>query len=89
MSVRPIIGVSADRRVLEPHPFHIVGEKYIAAIRDGANAVPFLIPALGDSADLDTVLAHVDGLLLTGSPSNVEPHHYEGEASKPTECLKE
>ena len=83
MSVRPIIGVSADRRVLEPHPCHIVGEKYVAAIRDGANAVPFLIPAFGDSVDLDTVLARVDGLLLTGSPSNVEPHHYEGEPSKP------
>ena len=39
--------------------------------------------AFGDSVDLDTVLARVDGLLLTGSPSNVEPHHYEGEPSKP------
>jgi len=83
MPIRPIIGVSADRRVLEPHSCHIVGEKYVAAIRDGANGVPFLIPAFGDNVDLDTVLAHLDGLLLTGSPSNVEPHHYEGEVSKP------
>ena len=83
MCARPVIGVPADRRILDPHPFHMVGEKYVAAIRDGANALPFLIPALGDSVDLDTVLAHVDGLLLTGSPSNIEPHHYEGEASKP------
>lgn len=83
MCARPVIGVPADRRVLEPHPFHMVGEKYITALRDGADAVPFLIPALGDSLDLDEVLAHVDGLLLTGSPSNVEPHHYRGVASQP------
>lgn len=83
MSVRPVIGVPADRRILDPHPFHMVGEKYVAAIHDGANAMPLLIPAMGDMLDLDAVLSHVDGLLLTGSPSNVEPHHYEGEDSEP------
>ena len=83
MSAIPVIGVPADRRILDPHPFHVVGEKYVAAIRDGADAMPFLIPALGDTLDLDTVLSHVDGLLLTGSPSDVEPHHYDGEPSEP------
>lgn len=83
MSVKPVIGIPADRRLLDPHQFHVVGEKYVAAIRDGAGAVPFLIPALGDSLDLDAVLDHVDGLLLTGSPSDLEPHHYDGEESEP------
>ena len=83
MRPKPVIGIPADRRVLDPHPFHVVGEKYVAAIRDGADAVPFLIPALGDSLDLDAVLTHVDGLLLTGSPSDLEPHHYDGEVSEP------
>jgi putative glutamine amidotransferase len=83
MQERPLIGISTDRRVLDPHPFHVVGEKYITAIRDGADAVPFLIPALGNSIDGKEILAKVDGLFLTGSPSNVEPHHYEGEASRP------
>ena len=83
MCAKPVIGIPADRRQLDPHPFHMVGEKYITAIRDAADAVPFLIPALGDSLDLDAVLDHVDGLLLTGSPSDVEPHHYDGEASEP------
>jgi putative glutamine amidotransferase len=82
MSTKPLIGVSSDRRVLDPHPFHVVGEKYITAVRDGANALPFLIPALGDSLDADTILSRIDGLLLTGSPSNVEPHHYAGEPSR-------
>jgi len=36
MSARPVIAVPADRRVLDPHPFHVVGEKYIIAIEHGA-----------------------------------------------------
>jgi putative glutamine amidotransferase len=83
MSSKPVIGIPADRRQLDPHPFHMVGEKYATAIRDGADALPFLIPALGDSVDAHALLQRVDGILLTGSPSNIEPHHYEGEASRP------
>jgi len=83
MSSKPLIGLPADRRVLEPHPFHVVGEKYITAVRDGADALPFLIPALRDTVDADAILSRVDGILLTGSPSNIEPHHYDGEPSRP------
>ncbi|MGI9261267.1 MAG: gamma-glutamyl-gamma-aminobutyrate hydrolase family protein [Woeseiaceae bacterium] len=83
MSSRPLIGVPADRRIVEPHPFHMVGEKYLAAVRDGAEGLPFIVPALGNSIDTDAILSRIDGLLLTGSPSNVEPHHYEGEPSRP------
>jgi len=83
MGARPVIGIPADRRVLDPHPFHIVGEKYVAAIHEGADAMPLLIPPMGDVLDLDAVINHVDGLLLTGSPTDVEPHHYDGEASDP------
>jgi len=82
MQSRPLVGISADRRVLDPHPFHVVGEKYITAIRDGADAVPFIIPALGDSVDGNDILAKVDGIFLTGSASNVEPQHYAGDASR-------
>lgn len=83
MGATPLIGIPADRRQLDPHPFHVVGEKYITAIRDGADALPFLIPALGNTIDAEAVLRRVDGILLTGSPSNVEPHHYNGAASRP------
>jgi putative glutamine amidotransferase len=82
-SYRPVIGLPADRRMLGKHPFHAVGEKYIRAVTEGAGAIAFLIPALGPELDLDEVLEHVDGLLLTGSPSNVEPRHYHGAPSQP------
>jgi putative glutamine amidotransferase len=69
--------------MLDPHPFHVVGEKYLTAVRDGADALPFPIPALGTTIDADEILDKVDGLLLTGSYSNVEPHRYDGEPSRP------
>lgn len=80
---KPLIGIPADRRILGPHPFHCVGEKYITAVAEGAGAIPVLIPSLGEETDLDAVLDSVDGVLLTGSPSNVEPHHYLGPPSDP------
>ena len=61
----------------------MVGEKYIDAVRDGADALPFLIPASGENMAVDDILDRIDGLFLTGSPSNVEPHHYAGEPSRP------
>ncbi len=80
---RPVIGLPADRRLIGRHPFHAVGEKYIRAVMEAAGAIPFLIPSVGDELDLDEILAHVDGVLFTGSPSNVEPHRYRGPASAP------
>ena len=79
---KPLIGIPADRRILGPHPFHCVGEKYIAAVAEAADAIPVLIPALG-AANLDETLERLDGILLTGSPSNVEPSRYAGSASDP------
>ena len=83
MSRKPLIGIPADRRLVGKHYFHMVGEKYIRAVAQGADAVPVLLPALGSEADLRAVIDGCDGLLLSGSPSNVEPHHYGGPASAP------
>jgi putative glutamine amidotransferase len=83
MSRLPLIGIPADRRLCGNHYFHMVGEKYIQAVADGAKALPVLVPALGPELDLPALLEVCDGLLLTGSASNVEPHHYGGPASAP------
>lgn len=74
----PVVGISCCRVADGPWPFHKAGEKYVTAITDAAGGLPFLIPALGPRLDVDLVLAKLDGLFLTGSPSNVEPHHYSG-----------
>jgi len=80
---KPVIGIPADRRLLGNHYFHCVGEKYIRAVAEGAQAVPVLIPSLGDTLKVRELLADFDGILLTGSASNVEPHHYSGPPSDP------
>jgi putative glutamine amidotransferase len=60
------------------HPFHMVGEKYIDAVREGSNALPLLIPVLETPLPAEEILDAVDGLLFTGSPSNVAPGLYGG-----------
>jgi putative glutamine amidotransferase len=76
MDRRPIVAVSADRRVLHPHPSHVSGEKYLKALLDGSNTLPFIVPSLPEDIETDEILDRVDGVTLTGSYSNVEPHHY-------------
>ncbi len=78
---RPLIGIPADRRVLGPQPYHLVGEKYLTAILDAAGGLPVIVPAIGRELAMDDLLGTVDGLLFMGSPSNVEPHRYRGEPS--------
>jgi putative glutamine amidotransferase len=80
---RPVVGVISDRRMLGAHPFHVQGEKYLTAIAHGAGGFPVGIPALAEGLDVLEILATVDGLLLTGSPSNVEPQRYGGPPSAP------
>jgi putative glutamine amidotransferase len=82
-SRRPVIGIAADRRMIGNHAFHLAGEKYLKAIADAAGGIPVLLPALGDGGDIEEALNHLDGIVLPGSPSNVEPHHYAGEPSAP------
>lgn len=64
--------------MIGPHPFHAVGEKYINAVRDGAGALPVLIPVLQNPLSLHEILETIDGVFLTGSPSNVSPTLYGG-----------
>src|SRR5271155_5477628 len=80
---RPLIGIPADRRMVGNHAFHMVGEKYARAVMDAAGAMPLLIPALAEELGFDELLERVDGLVFTGSPSNVEPHLYQGRPSEP------
>ncbi len=76
----PLIGVCACTRQIGHHVFHIAGDKYLRAA--AIAGTPLVIPALGSLIDSQALLDSLDGLLLTGSPSNVEPHRYQGPASE-------
>lgn len=74
MPSRPLVGVIACRREVEGHPAHVVTDKYLSALR-AYGLAPVVLPVWQDAVDGD-LLAHLDGLLLTGSYSNVEPSRY-------------
>jgi putative glutamine amidotransferase len=69
--------------MLGDHAFHMAGEKYAQAVIEAAGAAPLLIPALAEELRFEELLDRLDGLLFTGSVSNVEPHHYQGPPSAP------
>ncbi|TVU73950.1 gamma-glutamyl-gamma-aminobutyrate hydrolase family protein [Cobetia crustatorum] len=87
MEPRPLVGVIACRRTVEGHPAHMVTDKYVSALRD-VGLQPVMIPVWEDmdsAADIDAMqalLSRLDGLLLTGSYSNMHPSRY-GESLAP------
>ncbi len=78
MHQRPVVGLVCDRRVLEEEAAHLVLQQYVSVVRDGIGALPLLIPVLDPPLDRTDILSAMDGLLFTGSPSNVHPDLYGG-----------
>lgn len=85
---KPLIGVTADRKLVGHHHYHSAGEKYLTAVIDGAGGVPVILPALAEQYPLVSLMGHLDGLLVTGGYSNIEPRHY-GQESIETEPLRD
>ncbi|PLV55986.1 gamma-glutamyl-gamma-aminobutyrate hydrolase [Erwinia sp. B116] len=73
---RPLIGVVMCQADRHDHPVQMVHNKYLDAVQE-AGGVPLALPhGLSSPPLLARALAALDGILLTGSPSNIEPHHY-------------
>ncbi|AUB73463.1 gamma-glutamyl-gamma-aminobutyrate hydrolase [Pseudomonas sp. Lz4W] len=83
MSRLPLIGVTACTKQIGLHPYHITGDKYVRAIAVAAKGLPLILPSLAELIDPTNILDSLDGLLFTGSPSNIEPHLYHGPTSAP------
>lgn len=75
----PWVWVTHDHRLLgqapRQSPFTVLGDKYAIAVRRGAGAQPLTFPTAGVD-DIDTLLPQCDGVLFTGSPSNVHPSRF-------------
>ena len=78
----PIIGVSGCRKDIDGIDYDSAPHIFVEGLEKACGAVPLVVPTLGDALDRKSLLKHVDGLLFTGSVSNVEPHHYDGPNSK-------
>ncbi|KAF0864862.1 gamma-glutamyl-gamma-aminobutyrate hydrolase family protein [Pseudomonas sp. LD120] len=83
MSRLPLIGVTACSKQIGLHAYHISGDEYVQAVASAARGVPVILPSLAQLLSPSDILDGLDGILFTGSPSNIEPFHYQGPASAP------
>ena len=79
--MRPLIGISCCQKPfgIFGTPNHAASDRYIRVVRGPARGTPVLLPAAGEDLSGE-LLPHLDGLILTGSRSNVWPGHYDGPA---------
>jgi putative glutamine amidotransferase len=73
---RPVLGVVCCTRTVGVEPAQAVMNRYVAAAMVHADAAALLVPALPGLMSPAEVAPRLDGILLTGSPSNVEPERY-------------
>jgi putative glutamine amidotransferase len=78
--VTAFIGISCCQKRFDPQEVleHAASDTYVRAVADVIGAIPLLIPATGERADIDRLLCLFDGIILTGSYSNVGPGLYGG-----------
>ena len=79
MAARPVLGVICCQRTVGSEPAQAVMERYIRAAMRYADVAALLIPSLPDLMSATEVAPRLDGVLLTGTPSNVAPHRYGAE----------
>jgi putative glutamine amidotransferase len=85
---RPLIGVSGELKDFNGFDIQSAGHKYVFSVVEGFGGMPVILPSLGDVeahgayAPTDLV-ERLDGIILTGGRSNIEPHHYDGEPFRP------
>jgi putative glutamine amidotransferase len=78
--IKPLVGISCCTKQfgIFGMPNHAASNTYVEATDRLVRAVPVLIPANGPTADIETLLQRLDGIILTGSRSNVHPSYYDG-----------
>ena len=80
---KPLVLVTADVKSIDGFNWHATISTYLQAVLKGADAIPMILPALGADLDIDAALDNIDGVLVTGSRSNVNPQLY---GQEPTEA---
>jgi putative glutamine amidotransferase len=79
---QPLVAVSTDVKNFENYTWHAAPQQYLEAAISAAGVLPVLVPSFGDRLDLDELLSAVDGVMVTGSKSNVHPSLYGGDAGE-------
>jgi putative glutamine amidotransferase len=76
VSNRPVLGVIACNRIVGTEPAQAVMDRYIRSAMTYANVAALIVPSLADLMTAAEVAPRLDGILLTGSPSNVATARY-------------
>ncbi len=78
--MKPLVGISCCTKQFGVFgmPNHAASDTYVRATDHVVGGVPVLMPANGPMADIETLLDRIDGIILTGSRSNVHPDFYDG-----------
>ena len=76
MTSRPVLGVIACNRIVGTEPAQAVMERYIRSAMTYADVAALIVPSLPDLMTAAEVAPRLDGILLTGSPSNVATARY-------------
>jgi len=77
---RPVVGVIGSEHLAENRfPAQRVGERNLKAVADVVGALPLIFAGDPAITDVETLLATVDGVLLTGARANVHPTHFGAE----------
>ena len=82
MSYLPLVGLPADTHENHGFLYHSIGDKYVRAVAEAARCTPVMIPSMIDAMEIDALIDHFDGIVMTGALSNVHPPHY-GEQPTP------
>lgn len=79
-TMKPLIGISCCAISYGTFGMakHAASDTYVRAVDQVVGGVPVLIPANGEHADIATLILRLDGIILTGSRSNVSPTRYGG-----------
>lgn len=83
-----VVGIICNFKVEDRFRSYTTAEKNVLAVAEAAGALPLLMPSLGDRSCADTLLDTVDGVVLTGGISNIEPDHY-GQEPAPGEDVRD
>lgn len=78
---QPIVAVSTDVRQFENYTWHAAPRQYMDAAITVAGVLPLLVPSFGERLDLEELIERIDGVILTGSKTNVDPALYGLEAT--------
>ena len=79
----PVVGVPTCRHEIEGLNYDCTQHKYLSALYKSAKVLPLQIPLFSENIEIDAILENVDGIMLTGSHSNIHPRNYGETAQEP------